>query len=297
MADQISVPLLRAVDRNATPQPGAKLYTYTSQTMTALVVTDEAGTPLAWPVVADKNGLFPQIFYAGSDDVKVIVTDADDVILPGYPVDPCIRVPAVATQAGSIAFSATANVPETDVQAAIEFVGNRAADLAEAAITDSGLANVTGTLEVGLNIGVTAASQTQAESGAANNVSMTPLRTAQAIAAQVPILEEYESGEQTITSAGALTLSHGLGARPKIVQYSLVCIEDEAGYTAGEVIAVDFGATSTSDNRVNTAKLGTSAINVRFSNQTACFIAGHATTGLATGLTNSKWKLVVRAWA
>jgi hypothetical protein len=297
MADQISVPLLRAVDRNGEPQAGAKRYTYISGTMIALTVTDEDGVALPWPQEADGNGVFAQFFYDGAEQVKVIVTDADDVVLPGYPVDPCMRVPAVETQAENLSFTATTNVPESDVQAAIEHVGDRLADLAAAGVTDGGLVTVTGTIESGLEITVTKSTEAQAEAGTDDATAMTPLRTANAIAALSPLGAEYASAAQTITSAGALTLAHGLGERPKLVAFTLTCVTDEAGYVTGEVIAVDFNSTSTSDNRVNTAKLTTSNIVIRFSDQTNCFVVAHATTGVGTALTNTSWTLGVRAWA
>jgi hypothetical protein len=297
MADQISVPLLRAVDRNGEPKAGALLYTYISGTMTALVVTDENDIPRAWPVEADANGVFPQLFYAGAEQIKMIVTDEDDVILPGYPVDPCIRVATVTTQAAAVSFTATANVPETDVQDAIEFVGDRVAGLAAAGVTDGGLVDVTGTLETGLAINVTKASEAQAQAGTDNATAMTPLRTAQAIAALSPFSVEYTSTAQTITSAGALTLAHGLGAAPKLVSFALTCVTDEAGYVTGDVIAVDFTSTSTSDNRINTAKLTATNVVIRYSDKTNCFVVAHATTGVGTALTNASWTLGVRAWA
>jgi hypothetical protein len=214
MPDQIFAPVWRALDRNGEPQAGAKLYTYISGTMTALVMTDEASTPLAWPVIADADGVFPQIFYGGASVVKAIVTDADDVVLPGYPVDPCFRVPETPTSVTTI-----------------------------------------------------------------------------------PLGETYLSDAQTITTAGQLVLAHGLGAVPELLSYRLVCVTDEAGYVAGNVIPVDFATSSATTNAVNTAKIDATNITVRFSDATNCFTVGHATTGVLTALTNSKWQLQVRAWA
>jgi hypothetical protein len=215
MPDQIFAPVWRALDRNGEPQAGAKLYTYISGTMSSLVMTDEAGTALAWPVLADANGVFPQIFYGGVSTVKAIVTDADDVVLPGYPVDPCLRVPEVPTGA---------------------------------AIT-------------------------------------------------IPLGETYLSAAQTITSAGQLVLAHGLGAIPELISYRLTCVTAEAGYVAGNVIPVDFTATSATTDAINTAKIDATNITIRFSDATNCFAVGHATTGVLTALTNANWQLLVRAWA
>src|SRR3990167_6828210 len=45
---------------------------------------------------------------------------------------------------------------------------------------------------------------------------------------------QYTSPGQTITSAGAVTLAHGLGAMPALVQLRLVCGTGEHGYSAGD---------------------------------------------------------------
>ncbi len=49
-----------------------------------------------------------------------------------------------------------------------------------------------------------------------------------------PVLSPYISSAQTITSAGALTLSHGLGAAPNFVTLILVCTSADLGYSPGD---------------------------------------------------------------
>lgn len=71
----------------------------------------------------------------------------------------------------------------------------------------------------------------------------------------------------------------------------------EAGYVAEDIIAVEQTMTSTSANRVNQIKTTATELQLRFSDQAACFVAGHATTGVATGLTNANWKLYFVAMA
>lgn len=122
MPDQIFGTAFRAVDGNGDPVPGAKLYVYRTGTTTPVTVTDEDGLPLSWPVEADGNGTFPQIFYDGIYTLKVVVTDPDDVVLPGYPIDPAFRIRNTAGAAEDITFTPTTDVAETNVQAAIERV-------------------------------------------------------------------------------------------------------------------------------------------------------------------------------
>lgn len=112
----------RALDINGYTSPGALATFYDSGTSRPRTVyTDpECTVPHASPVVASGAGVFPPIYDAGSGDAKVLVTDQDGVTLAGYPIDPCVRVTTDQTGASSVAFEPTAEIPETDVQAAIE---------------------------------------------------------------------------------------------------------------------------------------------------------------------------------
>lgn len=73
-------------------------------------------------------------------------------------------------------------------------------------IATSGLAAGGGDLTTSRTINVPIASQTQAESGSNNNVAMTPLRTAEAIAAQVT----GAAGTFTTTDGKTVTVTDGL---------------------------------------------------------------------------------------
>lgn len=121
MADQIFLP--RALDANGDPISGAKAYVYESGTSTPLIVytDDDLTTAHSSPIVADAQGTFAQAFYSGSVDVKVTITDASDVTLNGYPIDPA-PVFVGGQGASTISFAATATNTATNVQAAIEKV-------------------------------------------------------------------------------------------------------------------------------------------------------------------------------
>lgn len=121
MADQIFLP--RALDANGDPISGAKAYVYESGTSTPLTVytDDDLTTAHSSPIVADAQGTFAQAFYSGSVDVKVTITDASDVTLNGYPIDPA-PVFVGGQGASTISFTATAINTATNVQAAIEKV-------------------------------------------------------------------------------------------------------------------------------------------------------------------------------
>lgn len=106
----------------------------------------------------------------------------------------------------------------------------------------------------------------------------------------------FTSTDQTITSAGALTLAHGLGAVPKQIQLYLVAQNTVLGYTAGDIVLLN-------NSMANGANQGTSIvpdatnINVRYGSDTNAFQLIRKDNGVGAGCTNSDWKLRVRAWA
>ena len=188
MTNQLITPS-RGLDRNGAPQSGAKCYIYQSGTTTAVTVTDSAGTALAWPVVADIDGAFPQMFYAGSYALKAVVTASDGTILPAGTIDPVAIVTNVST-ASAIAFTPTAEVPQTNVQAAVAAIGTAEvanttaiASLNAATISGAGLATGSGTLPAATVITVTAASNAETIAGTLTTKAVTPAGFAAGLAA------------------------------------------------------------------------------------------------------------------
>ncbi len=107
----------------------------------------------------------------------------------------------------------------------------------------------------------------------------------------------YESPQQTITSGGALTLAHGLGAKPKLYLAFLQCVTAEGGYSIGD-------ETMPAPNNTDSGSGGTGVILVpdatnvlaRYCNNTWVFQVGHKTTGANFRINPANWKCVVRAW-
>ena len=113
-----------------------------------------------------------------------------------------------------------------------------------------------------------------------------------------PVFTKYfESAEQTITSAGALTLAHGLGVKPKLIQVALVCKTAEAGYSINDELFV----TIEDDDGINKQGTGivvdTANLNIRFSSGGNVYVVLNKTTGGRAAITNSNWKAIFRAWA
>lgn len=120
----LSISPSRALDLNGFAVPGALATFYNSGTTRQRTVyaDPECTVPHPSPVAANGAGVFPPIFDTGGGDAKVLVTDPDGVTLAGYPIDPVLRVTTDVTGAESVSFDPTVEIPETDVQAAIERV-------------------------------------------------------------------------------------------------------------------------------------------------------------------------------
>jgi hypothetical protein len=123
----------RALDLEGDPVPGARAFFFKSGTSTPFrVYADRAATvrhPI--PLVADGAGIFPEVFTRSSELVKVIVQDAAAVMLPGYPIDPVVSLSADEGAASQIGFDPTEEIPEDNVQEAIERVQENIEDITD----------------------------------------------------------------------------------------------------------------------------------------------------------------------
>ncbi|MGR3525057.1 MAG: hypothetical protein ACU0CT_03545 [Paracoccaceae bacterium] len=121
MSDIVDLSPNRPLDRDGITVPGALAYFYLSGTTTPQEVYTTAAGDVAHPIPleADAEGVFPPIFSAVA--LKCTVTDASGNVLPGYPVDP-VAIITTGSGAVQISFEPTADIPETNVQSAIERV-------------------------------------------------------------------------------------------------------------------------------------------------------------------------------
>ena len=111
-----------------------------------------------------------------------------------------------------------------------------------------------------------------------------------------PLTAGFVSANQTISTAGAVTLAHSLGAQPKLVFCELVCITAEAGYAVSDVLMVGNNNGTTADNRYLAVYYNATSIFIKFTSTAACFSAANASTGAMATLTNANWRLRVRAF-
>lgn len=110
--------------------------------------------------------------------------------------------------------------------------------------------------------------------------------------------KEYVSAEQTITAGGLLSLSHGLGVKPKHATLSLKCVLADQGYSAGEETEIGWGPQDGGFSYGANYTATDSVISVRIGAAGRGFIVINKTTGVMTDLTaTANWRLVVRAWA
>ena len=128
MSDQIQTLLARmtANDIGATTLPGAKVYYYQTGTTTPVSIwsNDACSIALANPLIADSVGRIPQVFYNSAFQVKVVVKTSADVLVDT--IDPAPRWQSSTGAASNVSFTPSANVPQTNVQTAIDAVATQA---------------------------------------------------------------------------------------------------------------------------------------------------------------------------
>lgn len=116
------------------------------------------------------------------------------------------------------------------------------------------------------------------------------------------VVTTYDSGDQTITAGGLLTLAHGLGTKPLSVALKLKCTTTEHNYAVGDEIDIAAGytisATASRGASVYTASSDAATnLYVRYGSDANTFNVYNKTTGTIANITNSSWRLIVKAFA
>lgn len=315
---------LQGADSSANPLTGAKLYIYQSGTTTLLsLFSDDAlVSPIANPIVADAAGVFAGAFLEETTFKAILKTSADVTL---YTRDPVYSIgQADDVSAANVSFDGTElgfssdNLQDAITELANSFVA------APPTTVDNTLPRFNGTDGQIQTTGIVVADTSNDVSGigqitqTATGANTIPVGTT----AQRPgspadgmirynsttkRLEHYgdaawrggqfESTQQTITAAGALTLAHGLGVAPKLYMAVLQCTTAELGYSIGDEIAAPAVSVDGSNNRGCSLKADATNITVRFGAGASSFSIIRGDTGVHVNLTNTSWRLVVRAWA
>lgn len=104
-------------------------------------------------------------------------------------------------------------------------------------------------------------------------------------------IPNFESSDQTITTAGTLTIAHGLGVVPFFTFVELECTTADVGYSIGDII--DFGTNQVSAAgdlaRGCTIKKDDTNIYVRYGNNANVFEILNDGNGNRAPLTNGSW--------
>lgn len=110
-------------------------------------------------------------------------------------------------------------------------------------------------------------------------------------------IKSYTSEDQTLTAGGSITLTHGLGDKPFIVQGLLKCTTAEHGYSIGDEVAVDFmqqvGASAASYGM--SCVITDTELSIRLGDATSTFYVHTKSSGAPVNITNTNWKLIVKA--
>lgn len=191
-----------------------------------------------------------------------------------------------ASSAGTVSFTPAGNIAATNVQSAIQELDTEKLSSAAGAVTSTNLASIL----TGATVGA---------SGAVPVITYNAKGQITSTTTALPIIGSrgyYESAQQTITAAGALTLAHGLGVKPVLVKIVLQCTTAEYNYSIGDEVTEFIHGWGAASRGVTVTPDATN-LNVRFGSTVTPFAIFDKTTGAASVCTNASWRVVFRAWA
>jgi len=114
---------------------------------------------------------------------------------------------------------------------------------------------------------------------------------------EIPFAKSFTSSEQTITSAGSLTIPHGLSASPLLIQARLICKTAEIGYSIGDEVVLSMYGSDAVNSFGASVVIDTINIDIRYGSHANVFLLINKTTGAVSSITLANWKLIVRAWS
>lgn len=293
---------LTDTDADRTPLAGGTVTFFESGTTSlASIFADDGGTvALDNPVEADSTGAIVQVFKTSSTDVKAVIRRSDGSLVST--LDPCPLGVSTGLGASEIVFTPSAGNPATNVQDAIDGNTTRLDALGSPGSTGIQMlaaGSATDGRDV-LALGGLATQDILDEDDFATNSATRPPSQQSAKAyhtANTALTKSYASTGNAITSGAQLSLTHGLSVRPSIVVLKLVNVTAEYGYTTGDEIIATMNSSDAATTRINSVRLTTSRVIIRFSNAVECFATGNDGTGAAVALTNANWTLSVLAYA
>lgn len=105
----------------------------------------------------------------------------------------------------------------------------------------------------------------------------------------------FTSADQTITSAGLLTLAHGLAGTPTLFQARLKCVTGQNNWIAGDQVIINNHIMAT--NKGQAIYADATNVYIRFASTADAYQLIDKTTGDPTAnVTNANWSFIVKAW-
>lgn len=102
----------------------------------------------------------------------------------------------------------------------------------------------------------------------------------------------FTSSEQTVTADTVLSVAHGLGAKPSLVQVALICKTADLGYSVDDEVLAGGNTSDASDTGITIALDTTNVVIVQASSVP---LVNQSTLNRAS-ITVGRWRWVVRAW-
>jgi hypothetical protein len=107
----------------------------------------------------------------------------------------------------------------------------------------------------------------------------------------------FISADQTITSGGLLTIAHGLGRTPALVQVRLKCVSALLGWSNGDVFIFNNHLSSSDANsRGHAVYFDATNVYLRFGSATAAYVVLNKGTGAQSSATNTNFNAIIQAW-
>lgn len=209
--------------------------------------------------------------------------------------NPINLYPATGGTVGALALNAPLSIPvgvavDLFARTTTQWEGYASQPLDGALTSLAGLSLVAGDL-----LYATAADTLARLAVGTNGQYLTLVAGAPAWAAGPPLSQFFQSAEQAITNAGALTIAHGLSATPKLMQAVLVCKSAEFGYSVNDEVLINPHGFGDLTARGVAVVPDTTNLNVRYGANGLGIL--NKTTGTSNTPTNASWRLVLRAWA
>lgn len=129
------------------------------------------------------------------------------------------------------------------------------------------------------------------------NITLTPTATEITIASTggggATLPTGYTSPDQAIVFPSSLTLAHGLGSTPRLINYTLKCTTAEHGYSIGDLVDFATGLENGSGQGIQSYKNSTNVVALM---NNSFWVREKGTPFTIQGITAANWVLIVQAW-